>query len=294
MGATAASSLRRMTRAVAVVTDSTACLPGDVVAARGVLVVPLHVVVAGKAYDDELGGGLSGGAVAEALRRGRAVTTSRPSPAAFLAAYEKAAVDGAEAVVSVHLPAEVSGTHESAMLAAREAPLTVEVIDARTLGLGLGFAVLAAVEAADAGAPAPQVAAAARDRAARTSAFFYVDTLEHLRRGGRIGAAAALLGGALAVKPLLHLDQGRIAPLEKVRTASRALARLVDLAVAAAGDAPVDLAVQHLDADKRAADVAGRLRERVPHARVVLIGEVGAVIGAHVGPGTVGIVVAPL
>lgn len=283
-----------MTRAVAVVTDSTACLPGDVVAARGVLVVPLQVVVAGKAYDDELGGGLSGGGVAEALRRGRPVTTSRPSPAAFLAAYEKAAADGAEAVVSVHLPAEVSGTHESAVLAAREAPLPVEVIDARTLGLGLGFAVLAAVEAADAGAPAPQVAAAARDRAARTSAFFYVDTLEHLRRGGRIGAAGALLGGALAVKPLLYLDHGRIAPLEKVRTASRALARLVDLAVAAAGDAPVDLAVQHLDADKRAADVAGRLRERVPQARVVLIGEVGPVLGAHVGPGTVGIVVAPL
>ncbi len=283
-----------MTRAVAVVTDSTACLPVDVVAARGVLVVPLQVVVAGQAYDDELGSGLSGGAVAEALRRGRPVTTSRPSPAAFLAAYEKAAADGAEAVVSVHLPAEVSGTHESAVLAAREAPLPVEVVDARTLGLGLGFAVLAAVEIANAGAPAPQVAAAARDRAARTSAFFYVDTLEHLRRGGRIGAAAALLGGALAVKPLLHLDQGRIAPLEKVRTASRALARLVDLAVAAAGDVPVDLAVQHLDADKRAADVAGRLRDRVPQARVVLSGEVGPVIGAHVGPGTVGIVVAPL
>lgn len=283
-----------MTRAVAVVTDSTACLPVDVVAGRGVLVVPLQVVVAGQAYDDELGGGLSGGGVAEALRRGRRVTTSRPSPAAFLAAYEKAAADGAEAVVSVHLPAEVSGTYESAVLAAREAPLPVEVVDARTLGLGLGFAVLAAVEAADAGAPAPRVAAAARDRAARTSAFFYVDTLEHLRRGGRIGAAAALLGGALAVKPLLHLDQGRIAPLEKVRTASRALARLVDLAVVAAGDAPVDLAVQHLDADRRAADVAGRLRERVPQARVVLIAEVGPVIGAHVGPGTVGIVVAPL
>ena len=283
-----------MTRAVAVVTDSTACLPADVVAARGVLVVPLQVVVAGKAYDDELGGGLSGAAVAEALRRGRPVTTSRPSPAAFLAVYEKAAADGAAAVVSVHLPAEVSGTHESAVLAAREAPLPVEVIDARTLGLGLGFTVLAAMEAADAGAPAPEVAAVARDRAARTSAFFYVDTLEHLRRGGRIGTAAALLGGALAVKPLLHLDSGRIAPLEKVRTASRALARLVDLAVAAAGDAPVDLAVQHLDADKRAADVAGRLRERVPQARVVLIGEVGPVIGAHVGPGTVGIAVAPL
>ncbi len=125
------------------------------------------------------------------------------------------------------------------------------------------------------------------------SIWLYVDTLEYLRRGGRVGAAAAMVGSALAVKPLLNLADGRLEPLERVRTASRALARLEELAVRAAGSRPVDLAVQHLAAAERAEDMAERLRRRIPGVRSVYVGEVGAVVGAHVGPGMLGVVVAP-
>ncbi|MBX6766445.1 MAG: DegV family EDD domain-containing protein, partial [Actinomadura rubrobrunea] len=123
--------------------------------------------------------------------------------------------------------------------------------------------------------------------------LFYVDTLEHLRRGGRIGAAATLLGSALMVKPLLGIVDGRIVPVEKVRTASRAVARLEELAVDFAGDRPVDVGVQHLSAAHRAEALAARLRDRIPRVGDVHVGEVGPVIGAHVGPGMLGVVIAP-
>jgi DegV family protein with EDD domain len=153
--------------------------------------------------------------------------------------------------------------------------------------------VLAAADAADAGAAGAEVEAAAEDVAARCRVFFSVDTLDRLRRGGRIGAAAALVGTALAVKPLLHVAQGRIVPLEKVRTTARAAQRLVELAVRAAGEGPVDVAVHHLAAAARAEEVAARLRERLPGVARLLVSEVGAVIGAHVGPGLLGVVVVP-
>ncbi len=134
----------------------------------------------------------------------------------------------------MHLSSELSGTHEAAVLAAAEVRgdgIDVRVVDSRQLAMGLGFPVLAAARAARDGADAEEVEAAVQRTATSTDVLFYVDTLEHLRRGGRIGAAAALLGTALAVKPLLHVVDGRIAPLEKVRTASKALARLEELAV---------------------------------------------------------------
>ena len=129
------------------------------------------------------------------------------------------------------------------------------------------------------------------DTAERTTTLFYVDTLEYLRRGGRIGAAQALLGTALSVKPILHVHDGRIEPLEKVRTASKGVARLEALAVAAAGDGPVDIAVHHLAAPYRAAALTDRLRSRLPRLGDLHSSEVGAVVGAHVGPGVLGVVV---
>jgi DegV family protein with EDD domain len=127
---------------------------------------------------------------------------------------------------------------------------------------------------------------------ARTTTLFYVDTLEFLRRGGRIGAASALLGTALSVKPILHMAGGEIVVRDKVRTASRALARLVDLAVDAAGDCAVDVAVHHLAAPERAADLADRLAQRLGgRLRDQYLTEIGAVVGAHVGPGMTSIVV---
>ena len=274
---------------VALVTDSTCSLPPEVLAAAGITVVPLQVVLGGRVLRED--GEATAAAVVEALGAWVPVTTSRPAPAAFAAVYAAAAAAGADSVVSVHLSAEVSGTYESARLAAATAPVPVIVVDSRLVGMGLGFAVQAAAESRDAGSDVDGVAEAARSAAAATSVLFYVDTLEHLRRGGRIGSAQALLGSVLAVKPILHLDGGKILPLEKVRTATKALARLEELAVERISGTKVEVAVQHLAAADGAAALAARLRERVPGLGDVVVREIGPVVGAHVGPGMLAVVV---
>jgi DegV family protein with EDD domain len=277
---------------VAIVTDSTSYLPADLVTKHGIRVVPLQVVIGGAAYDE--GVELTSATVAEALRNWTPVTTSRPSPAAFLDAYEKAASEGCDGIVSIHLSSEISGTHESATLAARDSPVPTQVVDSRSLGMGLGFAVVTAAETAATGeATLDEIVAAASKRAAASKAVFYVDTLEHLRRGGRIGAGAAFLGSALAVKPLLHLVDGHIEPLEKVRTSAKAIARLEEITVEHAGTRDVDIAVAHLANPDRAQTLADRLRDRLPHVGMLLVSEVGAVVGAHVGPGMLSVVIAP-
>ncbi|MGC5011496.1 DegV family protein [Streptosporangium sp. DT93] len=276
---------------VAVVTDSTAYLPPQEVSGLGITVVPLQVVVGGRPFDDIAQ--IDGVSVGEALREWVPVTTSRPAPRRFTEAYAKAAADGASAVVSVHLSSEMSGTVEAARAGAEDSPIPVEVVDSRSIAMGLGFPVLAAAGAAAAGATRSEVADAARRTAESARSFFYVDTLEYLRRGGRIGAAAGLLGSALMIKPILHISDGTISPLEKVRTAARAIGRLEDLAVAAAGGAPVEIAVQHLGAAARAETLAARLSRRLPTLARLVVVEVGPVIGAHVGPGMLGITVSP-
>jgi len=279
-----------------VVTDSTASLPPSVAEARGIVVVPLQVVI-GATVHDEGPGGATPAMVAEALKEFRPVSTSRPSPALLLEVYEKAAADGATEILSVHLSADMSGTHESAQLAAREATVPVTVVDTRQVGVATGYAALTAADVLDAGGSVSEAAEAARARAADATALFYVDTLEYLRRGGRIGAAAALLGGALSVKPLLKIADGRVANLERVRTTSRALSRLEDLVVEAAGDRPAELCVSHLANPDRAGALAERLGARLAanlQGREVWCGELGAVLGAHVGPGMVAACVAPL
>jgi DegV family protein with EDD domain len=285
-----------MSRTVALITDSTALLPHEVAERRGIHVIPLQVVLGARSYDEGVDDEASSDTIAAALREWTPVSTSRPTPAVFLEAYEQAKEQGADEVLSVHLSGEMSGTFESAQLAAREASLPVRAIDTRQLGMATGFAVLTAADVLDRGGSAEEAAGAALARAGGTTSLFYVDTLEYLRRGGRIGAAAALLGSALAVKPLLEIVDGRIATREKVRTASRALSRLEELAVAAAEDRPVDVAVAHLANREKAELLAGHLRERLAEqlsGREVSVGEVGAVIGAHVGPGMVAVVVAP-
>ncbi|MEU8139453.1 DegV family protein [Streptodolium elevatio] len=280
-----------MTTEVAIVTDSTAYLPDAVVEQHGIVVVPLKVVLRGRPLDE--GTEATPAGLAEALRQKRVVTTSRPSPETFAETYRRVAEGGAREIVSVHLSAELSGTYEAALLAARESPVPVRVVDSRTLAMAMGFPVLTAAEAAADGASAEDAATAAEKRAGATSGFFYVDTLEYLRRGGRIGAAAALMGAALAVKPLLHVSDGRVAPLEKVRTSARAISRLEEIALEAAGEGRVDVAVHHLASPDRAEALAGRLRERLPQLGELYVSEVGAVIGAHAGPGLLAVVVSP-
>ncbi|MFC4942226.1 DegV family protein [Pseudonocardia sp. GCM10023141] len=277
---------------VAVVTDSTSYLPDGVAAQRGIRIVALEVRLGDRVGRE--GVDIDTAQLTAALADRRLdVQTSRPTPGEFAALYRDLLANGADGVVSVHLSRELSGTWEAARVAADEVgPDRVRVVDSCAAGMGLGYAVLAAVDAADAGSSGAVVEAAAADVAARCRMFFSVDTLDRLRRGGRIGAAAALFGTALAVKPLLHVADGKILPLEKVRTTARAGQRLVELAVQAAGDGPVDLAVHHLGAAARADEVAERLRDRLDVTRL-LVSEVGAVIGAHVGTGLLGVVVVP-
>ena len=278
---------------VAVITDSTAYLPADLVEGYGIHVVPLYVVLAGRSGREGLDIGPDD--VARVLgTRGQTVSTSRPTPGDFVAAYRLALDQGAEKLVSVHLSSELSGTWDAARLAASQVgEHIVSVVDSRSAAMGNGFAVLAAARSAAAGADVATVARTARDMAAATRTFFVVDTLEHLRRGGRIGAAASVLGSALAIKPVLHVLDGRVVPLEKVRTTARAMHRLVQRAVEAAGDGAVSVAVHHLAAPEKADRLAAELRERLPSLRELHVSELGAAIGAHVGPGAVGIVVAP-
>lgn len=275
---------------VVVVTDSTAYLPAGLAERLGIRVVPLQVVLGGRSGAE--GAEVTPADVASALSAWVPVSTSRPTPAELGKVYRSALDSGASGIVSLHLSRELSGTWDSARVAAEDLGTDrVRVVDSGSAAMGLGFPVIAAASAAAEGASLEEVYRAAVATAERTTTLFYVDTLEHLRRGGRIGAAQALLGTALSVKPILHVRDGRIVPLEKVRTASKGVARLEALAVAAAGDGPVDLAVHHLAAPERAVALTERLRSRLRGLRELHSSEVGAVVGAHVGPGVLGVVV---
>lgn len=321
---------------VAVVTDSTASLSRDQANSAGVTIIPLQVVIDGvsRAESEDA---VTPAVVAQALRAGKPVTTSRPTPEAFAAVYADLAAVGFDAIVSVHLSRAMSATCEGATKAAETASVPVTVVNSTTLAMAVGFAVLTGAEAAQAGGSALEVADVVRRRAADATTYFYVDSLEHLRRGGRIGAAAALFGSALSVKPLLTVSKGTIRPHERLRTAAKALARLEELAVIAYAQAArtsdrADIAVHHLDNLDGARSLAGRLRQRLyssqpsgsdadcvnrapngappdlsPRDRSgppdgaaldcpgseITIAEVSAVLGAHVGPGMLGIVVSP-
>jgi len=276
---------------VAVVTDSTAYLPRDLLSATAIDVVPVQVIVSGRAMD-ETSDAASTQRIAEALKAWQPVTTSRPSPERFRQAFEKAAVEGATGIVCATLSAKMSATHESAWLAAREVDLDVRVVDSRTVAMGLGFAALAGEQASKEGASIDEVEAIVRRRGESATALFYVNTLEYLRRSGRISSARAAVGQALQVKPILSVRDGEVMPLERVRTASKAIARMADLA-AAAVHGPVQIAVQHLDADERAAVLAGELHRRLPGTQIVQC-PIGAVVAAHTGPGIVAVVVSPI
>ena len=222
---------------VGVVTDSTACLPAELVAgcapdaASLLRVAPLNVTIGDVTRpEDELGAD----AVASAQAEGIAVTTSRPSPAAFVEAYRALADAGCTSIVSLHASQALSSTVSSARLASLEAGLDVEVVDSRTLGMALGFGVLAALRWSQAGYDVDAVAEAARATCASSRTAFYVDSLEPLRRGGRIGRAGALFGSALSIKPLLQVDDGVIAPLARVRSRGKAVERLGTWALAQA------------------------------------------------------------
>jgi len=274
----------------AVVTDSTATITARRSERLGIGVVPVTVVLRGEPLLE--GAQATADMVAAAVRAGEVVTTAAPSPEAFLEEYRVRAAAGATEIVSVHLSAHLSGTLNSARLAAEQSPVPVRVVDSRSVGMGLGFPVLAGARRAQAGAGAGAVAERVDQVARGVGLWFFVDDLEVLRRGGRIGAARALMGNALSIKPILTIADGVVAPFERVRTTARAVGRLEELAVEHAVAAPSRVSVAHLDARDRAEGLAGRLRERLPGTEVT-VSELSAVIGAHSGPGTLAVVTAP-
>ncbi|KRF15415.1 fatty acid-binding protein DegV [Nocardioides sp. Soil797] len=279
-------------RRIAVVTDSTSSLTVEEAAEHGIVVIPLQVIIGATSYDEGVDGA-SPQMVADALKKFTPVSTSRPTPTGMLEAYQRLADEGYDEIIALHLSGEMSGTFDSARVAAREAPIPVHAVDTRQVGPAVGHAAMAAAAAIAGGATGEEAVELATSLAEASTTLFYVDTLEYLRRGGRVGSAAAFIGGALAVKPLLRIEDGTIDSFEKVRTAGKALARLEDLAVEAAGERRVNVVVAHLSSPDRAEQLATKISTRVELAAPIRTAELGAVLGAHVGPGMVALCVTP-
>lgn len=279
-----------MPGSVAIVTDSTACIPRELAARWGIGVVQLQLRVDDH-MDDETR--MPGEKIAEALRDKQSVTTAAPDPGAFFWAYQDAAARGASAIVSLHISGRLSQTCEAAKEAAVQTGLPVHVLDSGTVGMSLGYAALAAARVAKAGGELGQVLAIAGVRIARSTELLHVETLEFLRRGGRIGRAQHLIGSAFSVKPLLTVRGGEVTPLERTVGADRALRKLVDKAIAVAGGRAVDIAVEHIGPDDRVPAVIEALRKRLPNAKNAMRVPVSSIIVAHVGPGAMGITISP-
>lgn len=273
---------------VAIVTDSTASIPSGTAYQLGVEIVQLQLRIDG-VEDDEAR--IPSSKLADAMRANIPVATAPPDPGAFFWTYQGLASRGAQAIISVHLSGKLSKTCEAARLAASQVGVPVHVIDSETISMSLGFAAMAGARTAQMGADPAQVASTVLQRLRGSSEVVYVDTLEYLRRGGRIGAAAKFLGDALSIKPLLTVKAGELEPLHKVRGTQRALKRLVESAVQRSGKEPVSIAIEHFAADEEAERAAYLLRKKLPHAEEFLITEVSAIIGAHVGPGALAITV---
>jgi DegV family protein with EDD domain len=276
---------------VAVVTDSTASLPDQLVQQWGIKVIQLQLQVDDRIDDERR---FDRGELVASLRANRQVATAPPDPGAFFWAYQDAASAGASAVVSVHLSGRMSATVHAARQAADQVRIPVYTLDSGTVGMSLGFAVLSAARAAAAGAQVNRVIEAAERRFTSASELIYVDTLEYLRRGGRIGAASAMLGTALSIKPLLTVTGGEVAPLSRVPGAKRAMNKLVDLAAQRAGARPSEVAVSCFRPTDRELAIVGQLRERIPNLRELSIVEASVVVGSHVGPGALSITVSPV
>lgn len=270
--------------AIAIVTDGTADLPRRV--AADVDVVPLTVTFAdGSSVRSDVADPAT---FLARLRAEPIPTTSQPSPDEFDAAFARAADRGAEAVVALHCSAELSGTVGASRQAATRAPIPVHVVDTRLVGGALGLAVSAARRVRDAGGDVAEVLAAVEDVRDRSTSLLVVDSLDFLRRGGRLRGAQAMVGTALRVKPMLHLQDGRVELRERARTWQRALDRVVALVAERAGRQGVDVCIVHADAEDRAL----QLRRMLEFA--VRVGDddlttIGPVVATHVGPGAVGI-----
>jgi DegV family protein with EDD domain len=276
-------SVNTDSRPVHIVVDSTADLTPEWIGDLPITVVPLTVDVEGKSFLD--GVNLSTNEFVRYLRSGALPRTSQPSIGAFQEVY-KPILDAGYDIVSIHISPKLSGTMNSATQA-RAALDTdaIHIIDSTTFTMAMGFMAIEAAEMAQSGKSAAEIAAYVEQRKHDQRMFATLETLEYLRKGGRIGRAAAMLGSALQLKPVIKIQDGAVEPVERVRTYKRALQRLSDIY---AEIQPFDrLAVLHLDAPDEAARLAERIQEIQPDIDIVT-GEIGTVIGTYAGPGLAG------
>jgi len=271
---------------VFIVTDSTSDIPRDLVDQYGITVVPLSITFGDESFRD--GVDLGADEFYARLQSAKHLpTTSQPPPALFQHAYQHLITRGE--VVSIHLSHKFSGTVETARAAARDvAPEKITVVDSGFASMALGLVVLAAARAAQAGATRAECAAVAESAASRIKLLVTFETLEYLRRGGRIGRASAFLGGLLKLKPVLTVKDGEAHPVARVRSRQKALDELLALALSA--ERLDEVAVLHTTTPQDAEDLAARVRESRPGVPLHL-GRFGPALGVHGGPGMVGLAV---
>jgi DegV family protein with EDD domain len=275
-------------RSVALVTDSTAYLPAKLLEEYGIFVVPNVVNWGTQTYRD--GVDIQSTEFFERLKKDPVLpTTAVASIGEFREIYGRAA-DAADAVLGVHLSAKLSGTYSTAVQAASMLPgKRIEVVDSNATAMAMGFVVLAAARAAQAGKSFDEVRQAARDTIPHVGVVFTVETLEFLRRGGRIGGATAFMGSLLDMKPILDLRDGRVEPIERVRTKKKAVERVLEIIVQRAdSQRPVRLATLHAAAPQEAAALLEAASSRLS-AEEALLCDVSPTVATHAGPGTVGL-----
>lgn len=270
---------------IRIVTDSSCDLPEDAVRQHGIVIVPLSIRFGDEEFidRDELS---TAEFWARCAQQETLPETAAPAPGQFEQAYRRLVDEGASGIVVVSLSGALSATMQSAELAARSiADIPIRVVDTRSVSLGVGTIALAAARRAEEGGSLDEVEALARDLAARTKVFGALDTLENLKKGGRIGNAKAFLATALAIKPIIEVVDGQVEEGGKQRTRSKALKFLVDK-VREYGDSVNDLAVLHADCS----DVDQFVEMLRPHyTGEIVVGEIGPVIGTHAGRGTIGV-----
>ena len=275
---------------IAILTDSSANLPPDMVERHNLTVMPFKIQWGEESFRDGID--LT---PAEFYRHLAAhsdlPTTSQLSTSEFLQAFD-ALAPRCDGIVVLSISSGISGTVASAQAAAAQfSSVPVEVVDTRSTTSGLALIVLAAARAVEQGSSLAEVAQVARDVSQKMRIVFVVDTLKYLQKGGRIGGAARYLGTVLGIKPLLFLNpEGKIDALERIRTRRKAIARLVELAEETAGDQPAYVGIFHANVPEEAAAFQARLAERL-HCKNIYTFELSPVIGAHVGPGTIGVAV---
>jgi DegV family protein with EDD domain len=268
---------------VVVVTDASSRLPADLLEKWAIRVVPLHILLDG----DDLRDGVD--EIPDDVYK-RHATTAAATPAELANAYQKALADGGgDGVVAVHISSALSGTYGAAERTAADLSPAIRVIDSKSAAMGTGFVALAAARVAAAGGDLDAVADAARSAVGRSHAFIVVHRLDNLRRSGRIGGAKAWLGTALALKPLLRIDDGKLVLAQRVRTISSATSAMIDRVCEVVGDRPAALAVHHVANPDGANEVVAALAQRLPACEPPIVTPLGPVLALHVGAGAVAV-----